>query len=604
MKSSQKKAVTLPQKKKNTSLYIVLVFGLSFLLYAQTIGFGLTNFDDDTIIENINLPQNADNIFTKALTTDALLNHTEPFYRPLQTLTYVFDLKISGENKTWMLHLTNVLIFCLIGCSLFILLLKFKIPNNLAFLATLVFCSHPLFVTSVAWIPARGDLLSTLSSLLSMLFFIEFIAQKKYSSLIFTWICFLLALFSKETTAFLPFIFMFYFFAFQSNFKIELKHILLASLILCTGIFWFWLRSISVCKEIDTTTMSNSYKDILSNFLIIPTAFSQIIWPFDFSTIPSFTMIKTLIGLVVSGFILYLIFKKTDNPFKEKLFFIFWFLLLIVPTFFIKQKFFDYLDHRFLLPMIGIFLLLLSSIASKWLSKGDIKSPWIFVILIALFSLISFAKSKSYTDTLSYCNAAINNTNKSVIALNNRGKIKQDSEDFSGAILDFNGAIEINNQYALPYLNRGGAKFMIKDYSGAVQDFNRDILLEKHPSKAFYFRGLSYASLGKFDKAIDDLNHFISVVGDDKFAYFHKGRILCVINKTDEALKSFTKAIKTDPHFFEAYSERALLNYRLRNLNGSINDCNAALLINPSDSIAIQIKEKAQEELHANRITQ
>jgi len=114
-----------------------------------------------------------------------------------------------------MFHLSNVLLLGFISALLFLLLKKFLIPTRLALLSALIYCVHPLFVSSVAWIPARGDLLLMVFSLLSFLFFIEYLEKQKTLLLIMNWLAFSIALFCKETAAFLPFIFIIYYFIFH-----------------------------------------------------------------------------------------------------------------------------------------------------------------------------------------------------------------------------------------------------------------------------------------------------------------------------------------------------------------------------------------------------
>ena len=65
----------------------------------------------------------------------------------------MIDILLSGGNNTWMYHLSNILLLGLIACLLFLLLKKFLIPPNLALLSTLIYCAHPLFVSTMALIP-------------------------------------------------------------------------------------------------------------------------------------------------------------------------------------------------------------------------------------------------------------------------------------------------------------------------------------------------------------------------------------------------------------------------------------------------------------------
>jgi hypothetical protein len=257
--NSKKNNKTVSNSNTSIKIYALLSFLIVFLFYSQTIRFGLTNFDDNTIIEKIKESSEGGSFVVKAFTSDALMSHTEKFYRPIQSISYWLDLQISGENETTTLHFTNVLLFALISLTLFLLLKKLNFETRISFFASLIFCFHPLFVSSVAWIPARGDLFLTLFSLLSFLFFIRFIEQNKLIDLLITCLFFALAIFSKETAAFLPLLFLFYFYLKNKTFRVKREQILLAGVIFLIGFLWYYLRSISVCKVLKSNHFLRQY---------------------------------------------------------------------------------------------------------------------------------------------------------------------------------------------------------------------------------------------------------------------------------------------------------------------------------------------------------
>ena len=164
-KNTIKENKLLNEKKENQIRSLIIAFFVPILLYLQTINFKLTYFDDNSIIsDNIGFLSHLKNA-PQAFLTNAFIGTPSSFYRPLQTLSYMIDIQLSGINDPWMFHLSNILLLGLISCSLFLLIKQFLIPQKLALLSTLIYCVHPLFVSSIAWIPARGDLQLTLFSL-------------------------------------------------------------------------------------------------------------------------------------------------------------------------------------------------------------------------------------------------------------------------------------------------------------------------------------------------------------------------------------------------------------------------------------------------------
>ncbi len=271
----------------------------------------------------------------------------------------------------WMYHLTNILLWGLIACSLFLLLRKFLIPSKPALLSTLIYCAHPLFISSVAWIPARGDLQLALFSLLSFLFLIEHLQKKKPIYLFLHWLTFTIALFCKETAAFLPFLFILYYFTFSFEKRFEKKYLLNIALYLISGIFWFWLRSIATGSLPNQNDVGLT--PFISNLQTIPASLANFFLPFDISLVPSFSLFKTLAGIGIIILIIAIFFISRERTKKEKVFCLSWFLLLLLPTLIIKIESIDYLSHRLFLPLIGILLFVLFNIPKKWLEEKEMK---------------------------------------------------------------------------------------------------------------------------------------------------------------------------------------------------------------------------------------
>jgi len=76
--------------------------------------------------------------------------------------------------------------------------------------------------------------------------------------------------------------------------------------------------------------------------------------------------IKTVLGLLILILVLFLVFKKTETSVKQKLFFLSWFLMLLVPAFWANQPMHVvYFDWRFVMPLVGILLLAATLLSEK-----------------------------------------------------------------------------------------------------------------------------------------------------------------------------------------------------------------------------------------------
>ncbi len=498
--------------KKSSILPLILVFCIPVFLYLQTLKFGLTYFDDNKIITNhVDFLSHFGNSI-KVFQTDAFMADKGHFYRPLQTLSYMTDIQLSGGDNAWMYHFTNILLLGLIACLIYLLLRRFLIPFRLALLSTLVYCTHPLFVSTVAWIPARGDLLLTLFSLLSFLFLVDYLQKKQMKYLVLHWAAFTLALFCKETAVFLPFLFIIYYFVSTSDKRPENKYLITIMLYGVSGVLWFWLR-LNALKEFSIqdnvlNVLGQNEKfglaPVLSNLRTIPESLAKFFIPIDIAPIPGFTLFKTLIGSGIIILIIIMFYKNNERSKKEKLFCFSWFLLLLLPTMVFKHQVIDYLDHRFFLPMIGILLFVLFTLPKKWFEKGDIKKPWLLAALVVFLSCFTFINSHAYSDKMNYYNAAVTKNPDSAFAYNNRGAAYHNQGSLDEAIKDYTRAIELKPDYAIAYYSRGNAYFTLKSDDKAIADYTRVIELNAGDANTYNNRGSAYCHLGLFDKACPD----------------------------------------------------------------------------------------------------
>jgi Flp pilus assembly protein TadD len=591
---SDKNTLTV-SAKKHSFVTLLIAFCFPVLLYLQTASFKYTHFDDDVIIIN-NIP-----FFSKianapqAFVTDAFIRRGGAFYRPLQTLSFMADVQLSGGNHPWMLHLSNILLMGAIACCLFLFLKCFSIPPKFALLCTLVYCAHPLFVSNVAFIPTRGELLLVLFTLLSFIFLNDFTQQKKSASLVLHWAAFTLALFCKETAALLPLLFITYFFIFSTEKRIEKNHVLLIMLYAVSGIIWYWLRSKAITNNPNLGEV-RGFAAVLSGIQTIPESLAKFFFPFDLAPIPHFSALKTSAGLVIMTLIIFIFFKNKECTKNEKIFCFAWFLVLMFPPMLFKGEI-DYFDHRFFLPLIGIMLFVIFILPKKWLETGSSKQLWIMAALVVFLSSFTFIKSRSFSDPMTFYDSAISYYTNSAPLYNNRGYLKYTRHDVQGAFDDYNKALAVNPAYFKTYFNIGLAKGDAGDFKGAIDNYTKVIGISPSYYRAYYNRAIACISLRNYEDALPDLNTYISAYPGNPEAYNYRGITMGSTGNYREAMNNFTKAIECKPDYVEAYFNRALSRFTLNDFTGAIDDCNKVLSLKPDEKRAANLKTKSMNEL-------
>ena len=125
-------------------------------------------------------------------------------YRPLSIATFALEYQFFGQNPH-ISHLNNILLFILTVLLLYITLTKiFKqhVNKNSFFdfplVAVLLFIAHPVHTEVIANIKGRDEIMTLAGSLASTLFVLRYIDSHKIWNLLIAFVCFFLALLSKE----------------------------------------------------------------------------------------------------------------------------------------------------------------------------------------------------------------------------------------------------------------------------------------------------------------------------------------------------------------------------------------------------------------------
>ena len=180
-------------KNKKALIFLLLVAGA---VYANSLASGFVWDDNGLIVKKqffFSQPGSAIKIFTSS---DAPFGRENPYYRPINTFTYMADHYLWGLHPFWY-HLENVLIHALVVMLFYLLLMEVFEDGRLAFIAALLFAVYPVNAETVDFISARNTLLCAVFTIASLLFLAK---NKKILSLS----AYSLALLSKEPAVVLP----------------------------------------------------------------------------------------------------------------------------------------------------------------------------------------------------------------------------------------------------------------------------------------------------------------------------------------------------------------------------------------------------------------
>ena len=190
-----------PNSVTNLELVRLKQTGLGMLLLGATLLAYLPSLEGGYIIDD------ADHVTAPALRSFAglwriwsVVGATHQYYPVLHSAFWL-------EHRLWGgavlgYHLLNVLLHAGSACLLVAILRRLALPG--AWLAGFIFALHPVCVESVAWISEQKNTLSTFFGLSSILVYLHFDRQRKWSSYVLALGLFLLSVLSKSVTITLP----------------------------------------------------------------------------------------------------------------------------------------------------------------------------------------------------------------------------------------------------------------------------------------------------------------------------------------------------------------------------------------------------------------
>lgn len=531
----------------------LLIIGVCLLVYVPTVHYKFTNLDDSTIIQSI-----AQNVAHPgySFTRDAFLRTgANGFYRPLQTLTFFFDCAV-GNGDPGTCHCTNLAIFCLGCCTLLLLFRKLGFAPRAALVAVFAFAVHPLFVQAVAWIPARGDLLLFLFGTLSVVLLIDFEKKGQWFYGVLHLLVFACAVLSKETGVVLVGIYCVYLAGCRKGkLKLGIRYLFLVALWFSIIAGFLVLRAMVV----PNLPGGNQFgiRPLFANLAVIPETVTGFFWPVGISVLPSFTVVRTIVGLVLLSVTASVVLMNKSRRLVVVIVGSTWFLSGLLPGMMYRfgtgGAMYDYLNHRSLFPMVGFLIVLMEVGPQHWFhSKNAIGKTGVFIALSVL-TILSWNQSSVFATPGTFFDQAVRTNPRSALAYKGRGSARQNSGDLNGALQDYDQALRLYHDFPRALYDRSSVKSAMGDNAGALVDLDR----------------------------------LLNVQPPDVILLHKRAKIEYAMGDYDGALKTYDEALLMEKSNAELYNERATLRQMKRDFNGALADIVEASALNPRSSALI-----------------
>ncbi|NSW44495.1 MAG: tetratricopeptide repeat protein [Bacteroidales bacterium] len=595
---------------KNAIVLLIVAVGA---IFAQTLRFGFTNWDDPDYVTRNELIRSFDFHFIQTIFTTPMHGH----YHPFTWLSLAFDYQLFQLNA-WGYHLHN-LILHLINVILVFLLTKHWSSNvKIAFFTALLFGIHPFVNESVSWITERKNLLFVLYYLGSLIYYVKYLENRKWTYWGLSFLIFIFSLLSKGSAITLPLILLVMLYVKDKFNKIE---------------FMRWLP-FGILAVVFAVVAIKAQQLIIPNESFIPfhisLAYSS--WaffnyilkafiPFQMSTFHPIVL-KAIPIYYYLGFIFFFLCIYGLYRFyrlKKKFMFLGLFFFIIQLIMFLKV-FNAYASSYFMaerytyLAYVGLYFAFFTWFFS-FSSKYKIKN-WYLVIWILFLSFSSYSYAKAWNNSESLWQKVLNVYPNSDVAKLNYGNALRQNGKYQQAISIYNKVLPESSLYSKMLENRAFVYYQLKQYGNAINDYS--ILLQLNPHRkeikqtiatillqngniqvaynqllylikedstlcdAWNLLGNIYTSRSHLDSAILAYDKALKC-GEKPLYYYNRATMYSMNNRLNEALNDFNKAILLDSMVSDYYSNRGITYFKAKNYKAAIKDFKHAILLNENN---------------------
>jgi protein O-mannosyl-transferase len=541
--------------------YLILsgIIILTLIIYSGTFKNDFTTMwdDDKQVVNNEDIRDLSTDNIRKIFT-----NYYEGMYQPLATLSFALEYKFHNLNPK-PYHTDNLILHLLNVILVFFFIYALTNKWNISAIVALFFGIHPMNVETVAWISARSNSMCTLFFLGGLITYIYYIKSQEYTVhrpqyLVYTYILFILSLFSKSAAVCFPLVLILIdYYMNSSKFKVQSIKYWVNKLLFFVAAIIFGIVSVYSRKSIGSImdfTLSFTIFDRIflvfysTSFYIVKLFLPAGLCAWHFYPVKSGGLLPTEYYLSAAFLIVIMIsviFVKSRQLRKDIIFGILFYLatILLVLQIIPYQK--EITSERYAyITYIGL-IFAAGSICLKIAEEHKLKTyifATVMIIAVLIFSNVAYERCKVWADNLSLFNDMVEKYPGSFEVYNNRGLVKNDLGDKQGALDDYNKAIEINENFADAFNNRGQLRGALGNKYGALDDYNKVILLKPNNAKAFNNRGIVEYNLDNKHGALKDFERAISLDPRYAYAFHNRGNVKYFLGDKEGACSDWRKA--------------------------------------------------------------
>ncbi len=425
-------------KKFNNLFILFILVGLSFVVFGNGLN-GAFVYDDQLVLAHSFFSEPVN--FLKFFGQPYFETYPQAgLYRPMTMISYAFNFMIGGTPTGF--HVVNIILHGLNSFLVYWLIFTFSRSGRIALLTALLFLVLPIHVEAITSIIGRAELLMFLFSILSLILWYK----QKY---LFSAVFFAAAMFSKETTLFLPILLAILAFFYGRDFK-WLWHLGVSGavyLIARYAVLKEYFLDPSVEFVFNPLISASFVTRVATTFKLIFLYIEKILVPttltadYSFDQIPLFSNLfsspEAIVGLISTVGLLYL----TYIGWKKKSYLVLGTLLFLLPYLIVSNLLIQtgtiFAERLMYLPSVGI-VLLVAAVIDQVINKSYFR--WviyaIFSLLLFSYSFVTYLQNRVWASEFSLFENMFKKSPHSLVAKNNWAKIHFDGgrQDFAAQL--------------------------------------------------------------------------------------------------------------------------------------------------------------------------
>ena len=490
------------------------------------------------------------------------------YYRPMMYLIYMCNYYLFALSP-WGYHLVNVLVHAGVCILVFLIASKiFKKPTGSdslyllspAFIAAILYATHPIHTEPVAWVAAVPELSFTFFYLLS-LYLYSLTADREPSfkrpSYILSLISFFIATLCKEPAITLPIILILYDYSFNKtrttklirNLPIYIPYFIIV-------VFYLILRFHALGGFAPSVNHKLTvYQYVINVFPLFSGYIEKLFFPLNLSAFYVFHPIASLFEMetIPSLFNCFLFLIATMIAFLKNrvvFFSLMLFAVPILPALYIPGLGENAFSERQLyLPSFG-FVLLVSSFfswATVKVSKPTFIIPLIIGMIVLLYSIGTINRNPVWKDDYSLWADVVDKSPENATAHGYLGYALYSQGRIDDSIVQYQTSLNMNPNLFNSHMNLGVAYHAKNWFYQAIQQFMLALKLNPSSIDAHINIADAIAKIGSIDKAVEEYQIAIKLDPSSARAHHGLGVIFGNAGLYDKAIEQFEITLQLDP---------------------------------------------------------